>query len=344
MSVRRFPSLIHPRRDARNGMYPSTDFYNKATYAENHLTAYAKKVVFQWSGLLGDTKIGATGGTVAHSRFRFHAGYGATKLLAYARLARDTGHGATDPYVSIDVTEVGGATTSMLPDMHFGASANAGIDAPDDVVSLRSSLDITPNTTYEVLVNQIDFCRIASLMFIETGTGVIDEATDYYNVMRPQSGLKIYDSHRGRLLPGLSNMWRRNGGLQINWGQEGGATRTRTSATPINLVDNSTTGTPTANTPGWTLDLAYRTTYSRAVVPCVLAVYASIAAGSGTVRVTDTTPASPISVTVNNATPQWFTATGNLIASAGKKYDPMFYSDGANSLIVYALSLYEYEA
>lgn len=338
-----YPPIISPRRDARNGFYPDAAYAARAVYAQNHITAYRKREVFRWEGRLGDTSIGNVGGTVSHSRCRFHSGYGTNKLIAEARLGRDTGHGAVDPYVSIDVTIAGGATSTMLPDMHFGASATTSADNPDDVCAMRSTLAISANTTYEILVKQVDFCRILSLVIYEAGDGVINAATDYYNEQVPQSGARIFDSDRERLLVGLGALWRRNGGLQINWGREGGVSYTRSSATAINLIDNTTTGTPTANTPGWLLDLAYRTTYARTVVPCVLAAYASIPSGSGTVRVTDTSGTSPISVTINSATPQWFTASGELIAAAAKKYDPQWLSDGVNLITITALSLYEYE-
>lgn len=338
-----YPATVEHRRDARNGMYPCSSFYNQAVYAENHITAFRKKQVFQWRARLGDiANVGSTGGTVNHSRFRCHVGYGTTRLVAYAIMGPANPSG-TDPYVSIDATIAGGATSTFSPDMHTGTNTTAASDVPSQWQLMRSEVMVTANTTYEVLVKQIDYARILALSIFEEGDGVIDTSIDYFNDLTVPTGRKIYDSHRERLI-GLSSMWKRNGALQCNWGREGGATRTRTSATAINLVDNTTTGTPTANSPGWKLDLQYRTTRSRAVVPCVLAVYGSMSSGSGTVRITDTSAASPIAVTVNSATPGWFTATGDIVASAAKKYDPMFLSDGANTLTVYAVSLYEYEA
>ncbi len=339
----RYPRTVQHRR-ARNGTYPTASFYNAAIYAENHITTFRKREVFRWNGHMGATAVGRVGGTINHSRFRCHVGYGTTKLVAYAILGRPRATWSTDPYVSIDVTISGGATTTMAPDMHSSVGAPTPTDTPDEWGYHRSEIAVTPNTTYEVLVKQVDYARILSLTIFEEGGGTIDDAVDYYNEQVPQSGSKVLDAHRERLLPGLSNMWKRNGGLQVNWSREGGLTRTRTASSVINLTDNTTTGTPTAHTPGWTLDLAYRTTMSRAVVPCVLAVYGSMSAGTGAVYLTDTSGVTALAATVNSATPQWFTTTGNLVAAASKKYDPMFISDGTNTLTVHALSLYEYEA
>lgn len=335
----RYPRTVQHRR-ARNGTYPGASFYNSAIYAENHITTFRKREVFRWNGWMGN--VTGSAGTINHSRFYFHAGYGTTKLVAYAILGRPTTTGAS-PYVTITAKIPSSTTFTFAPDMNTSATSASANDYPEQWTFHRSEIEITPNTTYEGLVTASDYARILSMTIFEEGGGQIDDAVDYYNEQVPQSGSKVLDAHRERLLPGLSNMWKRNGGLQVNWGREAGATRTRTLASVVNLIDNTTTGNPTANSPGWTLDLAYRTTVSRAVVPCKLAVYASMSAGSGAVFVTDTADNSPIGVTVNSATPQWFTATGNLVAAAGKKYDPEFNSDGVGTLTVHALSLFEFE-
>lgn len=346
MTVLNYPALIHERRDARNGMVPCTEFYGAAVNAENHIVLFRKKEIFRWVGYVGSSDVGAVDDPATaskdHSRFHFHTGYGATKLTAYAILGVSSA-GTTAPYVRIAVTIPGGATSTFSPDMRPGGTENAFTDAPNEWGFYQSDVTVAPNTTYEGLITQGDYARILGLVIYEEASAVSDDSVDYFNEQQPQAAQKIFDAHRQRLL-GTSNMWKRNGGLICHWSQEGFIERSRTSATAINLIDNSTTGTPTANTPGWTIDGAYRTTLSRSVISAKLAVYASMSSGSGTVRITDTGGTSAISVTVNNATPQWFTGTGTIVAATGKKYDPMFLSDGTNVLEVYAVSLYEYEA
>lgn len=334
----RYPPTIHPARDARNGMYPDTAFYGWAVSAENHIVAYRKKEVFRWTCEFNPATVDDLG---QNMYWRFRTGYGATELVMRAVLAAPL-TASTDQYVSGSITIPGGATTNFSPDMHAaGATAASPIDAPDTWRHFESRVACSGNTTYEGLIATHEYARLLSLVVFEESDQRVDDTTDYYNEQTPQAKAKIYSTHRTRLLQGLTNMWLRNGGIQCNWSLRNTASYTRTSATAINLIDNTTTGTPTAHTPGWTLDLAQRKTISGAGVPCVLAVYGSMASGTGTVRVTDTSGTSPISVSVNSATPGWFTATGNLSASNGKKYDPMFLSDGTNLLTVLAVSLYE---
>jgi hypothetical protein len=332
------PALLQHRRYIRNGMYPSTQFYAQAVTRENHLLALRKKEVYSWSGRIGSAAI--DGGT---HRFHCHTGYGTTRLVAYAIIGPPEATG-DEPYVTITVTIPAGATSTFAPDMHGpGPGSTAAGDAPDNWTYHRSEVTVTANQTYEGLVTAADHCRIMSLTIYEEADGDVDDTINYYNEFTPQVGAKIYDAYRQRLLQGMSNMWGRNGGLAIHWSLEGGTSRTRTSATAINLIDDTETGTPTANSAGWKLDLGSRTTVSRIVVPCRLAVYGSMASGSGTVRLIDTGGATLGSITINSATPQWWTASANLVASTAKFYAPQYAGDGTNLLSISALSIYEYE-
>ena len=54
MSNLYYPPLIHPNRDARNGMYPATSFYGRLQQAHNHLVGYRHKTVFQRQWRLGN--------------------------------------------------------------------------------------------------------------------------------------------------------------------------------------------------------------------------------------------------------------------------------------------------
>ena len=64
-------------------------------------------------------------------------------------------------------------------------------------------------------------------------------------------------------------------------------------------------------------------------------------AGSGVVRLRDTAGTSAVVATINNATPQWFTATGALSVGAAQKYDLQFAGDGANQVSIRAVSIYQ---
>ena len=210
-------------------------------------------------------------------------------------------------------------------------------------MSRSCAVAVTAGKVYTATFKTYDSCRPMALLVMELGGGTITEAVDYYSAANMVSDAPILDATREIILGGLGAMYRQNGALQVNWARDDGSARTRSSATAANLVDGTTTGTPTAATYGYSCDLRYRNSSSRTSVPVELAVYGSIPAGSGTVRVIDTAGTTHLTATVNSATPGWFTATGTITAS-DLKFDFQAAGDGVNTLSVYAVSLVEYES
>lgn len=339
MSLSTMPHLIQHRRDTLNGHYPSATYYRRVVDGMNHLTAYRHKQVFGRSVKLGDSTYGAAG-TNTIARFYFRSGHGAKFARVVMILGKDIAGGvATDPTVSVMFN----SSSNTSGPHSWGQSPTATIDAPSDWRIVNDVVAITPNTAYACWVETTDYARPLAVMVYELGDPTISEATDYYSGESFGADTPIFDAPQTRILGGLSNIWRHNGGTVCHWGLRDGAARTRSSATAINLVDNSTTGAPTAATPGWSLDLRYRCTEGRATVPVEVAAYGSIAAGSGTVLLVDSGGTTVATVTINSATPGWFTATALLPATADK-YDLKFAGDGVNTLSVYAVSLNEWEA
>lgn len=338
MSLAAIPQLIQHRRDTLNGHYPSATYYRRVVDALNHLTAYRHKQVYGRSALLGDATIGASG-TNTIARFRFRSGHGALYARIILVLGKDiTGGVATDPTVSVTL----GATTSGPHS--WGQSPTATTDAPSDWRIVNDVVAITPDTAYACSISTTDYARVLAVAVYELGEPTISEAVDYYSGESFGADSPIYDAPQARILEGFSEIWRHNGGTVCHWGRRDGSARTRTSATAINLVDNATTGAPTAATPGWTLDLRYRCTEGRATVPVEIAAYGAVAAGAGgSVLLVDSGGTTLATVSVNSTTPGWFTATALLPATVDK-YDLKFAGDGVNALSVYAVSLNEWEA
>lgn len=336
------PNLIHPDRDCRNGHVPSAHFYGEAVAAENYLTGHGDRMLFQRQWLLGNGSYGFSGTTTV-ARFRFRTRYGAARVRAcLVILKSSSGFGPADPNLDVVVTEVGVGSTTYA----FRAVVDpiGGDDKPEDWRVVFDSFPVTADAEYTVAINLYDYARLAACEFHEVGEPTVSEATDYYNAMTANAGAPILDTTRSRLLVGLSNMYRRNGGTICHWGKFDGSAATRTSATAINLMDNTTTGAPTAATPGWYLDMSYRNTQSRPTsVPFELAVYGSVAGGSGgTVTMVNSSGTTLATVTVTGAA-GWYTATGTISTTAGK-FDLQFAGDGTNQLSVYAVSFLEWES
>jgi hypothetical protein len=339
MSLDFFPRLIQYRRQCRNGLYPAANLWTSIVAAENHLVAYRKREIYRRAWELA--VVDSFAGTTNVARFRFRTGYGVTRLAYVLIMGLDNKNIATNPRIDIDTTISGGATSTLT--FYYGLQNSAGsTDGPDTLSAQRQEVTVTANTVYEVTVKTIDYARPIALMAYELASPTVDEATDYYNTQQPMAGAPIYDADRQRIVEGLSNMYRRNGGITWHWSLTDGASRTRSSATHINILDNSTTGTPTTAHYGFYLNPQYHNTESRTTVPFELGVYGSIGAGSGTVRLIDTSGNTYGTVTINGAA-AWRTATLNL-PTTETFFVPQFAGDGANTVSVSAISLIEYEA
>lgn len=335
------PLVIHPNRDARNGMYPATSFYGRLQQAVNHLTGYRHKTVFQRQWRLGNKAyVGASSTNLA--RFRWRTSHGA-EYVRIVMLQCVSGSSTGDPRTEIEFVNVTDAvTTTAGPWQGFIDTVSSG-DEPSTWRMVSDTHAVTPGKVYTATVKTYDSCRPMAILVMEIGGGTIQEAVDYYSATNIVADAPIFDSTREIMLGGLGAMYRQNGGLVVNWGNGDGAASTRTSATHANVVDGASTGTPTAATAGYSCDMRYRNSSSRTTVPVELAVYGSIPGGSGTVRAIDDSGNVIATATVNNATPQWFTATGSMQAAA-LKFDFQLAGDGANTVSVYAVSLIEYEA
>lgn len=332
------PATIHWQRDALNTYTPSAQFYARLVGVANHATAYRHRCVYSKSWKLGNASYGYSG-TTTIGRFRFRTGHGVTAIRILAIMGKTaTGGTGTDPRATLTLDGGGGSVT-----FYHGLSPTAATDAPDELRIVGDTIAVTADTAYTGYLDAIDYARVLAICVYELGSESIAESTEWFNATIPQARAPIFDAFHGRLLQGLSEIHRHNAGTVAHWSLINGASRTRSSATLINLVDNSTTGAPSGATPGVKLDLTYRATEGVATVPVEVGVYGSMASGSGTVELRDSSNTVKATVTVNSATPGWFTATATLAASL-EKYDLYFAGDGANTLSVSAVSLLEWEA
>jgi hypothetical protein len=335
MGVVHVPQLIHVNTNARNGMSPSANLHRKLVDAHNHLARYGAhrtKYARGWELGVDDS----ASGTRTIARFRFRTGYHASQLVVQVLALPTTDRGGwsgAGPTCEIDLTT--GATTSTLT-YATGIETGTPDDGPDDHNLMEGYASATANAVYTGAIRLNQYARIASVMVYELG-----ESTPA-NTSSPAAGSPIYDADREALLVGLSNMHTRNGGICSHWSLMDGAARTRTSATPINIVDGTSTGTPTAGTnPGFYLDTEFHNRRRDDTVPFELAAYASIAGGAtGTVRLIDEA-GNVYTHSVTSASLGWAATTINLPATE-TYYAIQFFSDGGvQTLTVHAVSLVE---
>lgn len=338
------PGLIHVNTNARNAMYPSAYLWRRLIDAENHLTAYGTmREVYSYQWELGIANVSGAG-TVTLGRFRFRTNRSATsiKVLMLMGLAHNSGGAGAEiaaARMEFDATISGGATSTET--FYYGQGNDGlAVDGPDDMSLLTKTITVTPSTIYECAVKSVGYARpIACCVWEQTSLNH-SESVLYYNTQNPIAGYPIYDADRQLIVQGLSNMYRQ-GAASVNWHLNNGGTRTRSSGTPINIFDNSTTTAPATSDYGFYLNPQYRNTASRTTVPFELAAYGSIGAGAGSVRLMDSGGITYGPLTINGAA-GWYTTTLSL-PTASTFFAVQYYSDGVNTVTVNAVSLTEWE-
>lgn len=339
------PRKLHERRFARNGMFAAANFYARAANNLNHINLYRRKEVFNYARPIGPPGGGSPGigagaaGTVTRWRFRCHTGHAAAQLHFKMGIALAETSG-TDPYVEWDVTIAGGATTTSS-EIHYGFTSISKTDVPSEWAWPGVSVDVSPNTTYECALKVVDYARPFACSVFEIPHAP-DDSVDHFTRLGYAVTQPILDADRGDFLAALTNLWKHNATSLIHWTRDT-TSPTRVSATFINILDNTSTAI-SASTPGYTFDLSQHQTANRATVPVVFAVHGSTSAGSaGKVRLR-TTGGTDLAAIVNVGTAsQWYTTTA-LLPVGSTKADLQFACDGANTLTLNAVSLYEYEA
>lgn len=332
------PALLHPHRSCDNGLYPEAGFYSQAQARLNHIVAFRRKPLFQMTVPLGTA--GGTSGVAWRGYFR--TGYGCKRVAVLALMAEDDRVVAVDPYLSVVLTEVGGAALAAQ-DFHYGASAVASVDDPDSLTPFVRFLSVTAATNYTLAATFNDNVRVVSLLVYEEEIRTVDDGNAYFSTYQPAAGSPIFDNRIGQQLEAVGNLLRYNSGCRVDWMRNDGTARTRVANTWLNLIDNSSASPPTAASPGFTLCTTARSTLGApTVVRVKMAVYAAVTGGgSGTVRLRNTAGTDLVTVTVNSGTAGWFTNTGTVDVGSAVKVDIGFQSDGVNTLSVYAVSVYE---
>lgn len=346
-----YPGVIQPQRWCRNGQPPDVGLLNQLVRAQNHIMAYRRKTFCRWGDV--DNATAGAAGTVGVFRFRCHVGYGATHIGFVLGMGRANTTGA-NPRVTFSATIAGGATTTKT--IYHGLEGTSAADTPNSVSEIRTKIAVTANTTYEVLVEAIDYARIISFMAYEIAATEVNPAIDYFHSLAPGIGQPVLDSIRERIFTGLTALYKRNGPHLYSFlGNGDGSNPSFTGTTWTNIVDGTTTSTAeaagvyTSDVAGGGPTHAYRLSDAGApAFAAVLAVYGQVttATNGGEVRFYDDAEGTIATITGITTTLQWHTATVSISAldTIGKLVVQARHSTAAHTLRVDAVSLYAYEA
>lgn len=333
---------------ARNGKLP--DAYLAAELADhiNHASRYRLKEVARFSADImsfGDTA-GNFSGERTRWRFAFHSSPYSSVLLARGWLAPCSTTNATGPYVRVRIQD-GTPTTVGDVQLAYGASSSDGgephtfLALTDYMMSSPGEIATLPaNTALYGTVSDFDSARCVGISIYEGSllTALPGPCDEGLAIGRP-----IFDKDRQDAITAARAMWKQGAAKLFTWSVNRDAVaRTRSSSTAINVIDNSSTSVSAA-TPGFTLDLRYKSTVRRGTVPVTIKAYGSIPAGAGAAVLVDSGGVPVATVTINSATPGWFSTTCNLPATLAK-YDLHYKGDGTNTVTLQAVSAYQYEA
>lgn len=343
---------VEPAQFARNGKYPDASMQAELADLANRLALYRLKEVarFGAENLYSNVvPYPSSDAERARWRFAFQASPYAACIIAKAWVSQTIASSSDDPYVRLRIQT---ATPTTLGDAEFHFGSTEATTLAEQLALMAISQNSTgvafvvnasgiavpvANTAYFGTISDFNRARVLSISVYEGSFLTPAPFAEGY-----AATTSIYDRDRQDLLVGARTMWKQQAAHLFNYsvGYDTSA-RTRSSATPVNILDNTSTVVSTA-TPGYTLDLRNKSTVRRGTVPCAFKAYGSIPAGSGSVVLKDSAGATVATVAINSATPGWFSTTCNLPATLAK-YDLMYAGAGLNTVSVLAASLYQYE-
>jgi hypothetical protein len=335
------PKVIQPHRFAFNGAPPQGSLYKLLTRAQNHVLRYRRKELFSFGRVyIGQTAPiwpAGTSGETVYWRSRFHTGFAAKRVIFQTQIALDRTAASVNPRTRWSVTPSGGSV-AYTNYASLGEYNGSPLDVPSEIATANSSFTCSPTTTYEVALLAYDNARPVSCCVFEESLDP-ETGTDFYTPIGHSLDAPIYDAHREEMIPAGTSMWQRNAAPLWTWAVTAANVLTRTSATYVNVIDQSST-TNLHSSPGVKIDLTYLTTYSRTVVPTVFSVYAS-SAGTGKAKIMDSAGSTVAEIT-GITTAGWYQTTASVTAGSNK-FDFMFGGDGAASCSLYSMSWYQYE-
>ncbi len=291
---------------ARNTLPVQAALGKKLWNATNHCVAYRRKTVFHKCMNLQSIRSGASG-TQTLWYGRFHAGHGATHIIARVGMApMGTSGSSGEIYLT-----VGGTDTNKLVQ-----APTANNDVASDYSYGKIIYGVSENTTYEWSLKAVDYARPFSLTIYEIGdqpvnTGNGATVDPRLGVQSPITSAQHQDIHQAHW-----DLWRHNACHLFNWTQDDeNSAYSISGATYTNIFDRTTTGGAASTAPGFYLQTTRHNRVNHDV-PIVFAFYGASASGGSTssVQLVDNSNTKLAEITSIGSTEQWYTTTATLTA------------------------------
>ena len=327
-----------PINYARNHIGPSGKGARETAEYANFLLGGRKKVLFRKS--IRPTQ--AATATTDESTWRWAAHTGPLATALHCRyvaipLSGADYNNASRCYI-VQQENLTGAGTSTTNTSLYMTDEDEGTIVPDDYRVLEQEIAVTADTDYRFTLHVQNGMRIISLTVSEINRITVDTSTDTPAVDSTKfyQGGWIHDAPVLDIFDAADKIWRRSGKTLVSWSVAGTTAVTRSSATAANIFDQTVT-TYSASTPGFQCVVENCQSFDSGNVGVTVYCYASMAAGTGKVKLLKTGGVELGSMTINSATGQFWTATGNLDGTlSSDKLDVHIEGNGTNLLSISA--------
>lgn len=338
-------------RFCRNSKHPSANLWNQIHEATNQAILYRTREVFHAPGWVDDAGGQISNGTRTRYRFQFRTGPYAHGLMMMAVMIPQTSGLTGNAYSTItlysDATET---TTAASVDFSHGANPGGSVTTSQGLPYIKTVkiplFGLTTNTDYYAKVEDVDEGRLLALSVYELAS--MTQNTEGYLSQNITAQTEIFDIYRENVATFQKALWKNTGGLALNFCVDVAASVvTNATNTSKNVVDGFTTAID-GSTPGFSIDLTNHERLAQTSgIPVRMSVFCKTTDVGGSGRFYLKNSAGTAVITITNGIPTaaggaWITTTGYLPASADK-YDLHFDNNGAGTLSVWAVSIYEYE-
>jgi len=346
---------VFSQRFAYNGRIPHAAAVRNMAHATNFASQRMRKVVACKgceSGGAGAAEGGA--GTERLWHFHFRSGVNLGQLdFMLGVVGVGTAGAATDPRVRLRLHDVSAVTNTytdyyrgwLLPGQEQGSyhASTAWAHGSMSIPAEETHYVLSVETEDYGIVNALTAWERAPDAADDSKTGVCDPSP--FEIDRA-----IRDEDIKKLLEAQHDVWRNNGAHLFGWTRpDSGSEISIAGSGPawVNMFDQSASTTPSASTPGFSLDTQYHDTRNGGNINGELGITyeRTVGAGNMDIRVR---PSGSTLFTINNINGSGYTHETHAVsfpANSGlTKYDLQAYVDVGSTFVIHSLALWEYEA
>lgn len=351
----------------RNGIQPSAPAGRREAEHINLCMAQRMRVVFSHAGAFTqDANAGGifegfdpeTNSDITTYRVAFRTGPVTRRLRArFIMLPADSETTATDGPYAMWVLRTGitgaGSTTDQAQMYLALISGLADRFQLSELLIVEHTIDVSPDAYYRLELHQVNRARVVSATVWEEPRVSLDTTVDTAAV-DPTAiyvGSPITQKQYRDMLVAAERVWKIGQPL-LQWTADVGSAgtnlphepRSRTSATPANVLDQSYTAFDAA-APGFPVIVSYSGTLDSPNIPVVIWAYASCVSGTGSILFKDQAGNTIASIAPAGAA-AWYSATGNLKDASGSpettEIQVLFAGDATNACVVHAFGMLVY--